>query len=606
MTERRYKLDENVLRQLVCGKIYADNIGRVNCVAFGNDGLNMITATEDDSILLFDMKSGQKSRSVNSKKYGVGHIQFAANGQCAVHSSTKVDNTVRYLSLADNKYLRYFQGHTDKVTGLSVSPSDDMFLSVSSDKSIRLWDLRTYSCMGIMSVHHTPIAAFDPEGLIFAAGMNNRNIKLYDLRSFEKGPFSSFEVDTPGVNCNWTHMKFSPCGKYILLCTNGQTLMLIDSFTGALKHCLEGHVNEKNEPLEGSFSPCAKYVFCGSSNKRIYVWDIETGSLVHSYAGIHDVTPHIVQFSPKYLSFVSAGNKILYAESDHAVTGMDFSYNGLTSVVTTDDDSINTFDMTHATKQKNVNSKKYGVANIQFIINNTCAVHSSTKIDNKIRYLSLSDNKYVRYCEGHTEFVTSLTTSPSDEMFVSISDDKTLRLWDLRVNPSVGMISVEKNTIAAYDPEGLIFATAAESNRINLYDLRSFEKGPFSTFNSSQTMKASEWTHVKFSPCGKYILVCTNGPVLYLLDAFTGVLKRTLRGHENSTKMPLSAAITPDSLFLLIGSSDLLIYVYSLENGALSHTMRTSHKYPPAHLAFSSKQFCCVSASNNLILWTSP
>lgn len=31
-----------------------------------------------------------------------------------------------------------------------------------------------------------PVAAFDPEGLIFAAGINSESIKLYDLKSYEK------------------------------------------------------------------------------------------------------------------------------------------------------------------------------------------------------------------------------------------------------------------------------------------------------------------------------------------------------------------------------------------------------------------------------------
>ena len=31
-----------------------------------------------------------------------------------------------------------------------------------------------------------PVAAFDPEGLIFAAGIGSEMIKLYDMRSFDK------------------------------------------------------------------------------------------------------------------------------------------------------------------------------------------------------------------------------------------------------------------------------------------------------------------------------------------------------------------------------------------------------------------------------------
>lgn len=37
-----------------------------------------------------------------------------------------------------------------------------------------------------MNVQGRSIAAFDPEGLIFAAGINCAQIKLYDLRSFDK------------------------------------------------------------------------------------------------------------------------------------------------------------------------------------------------------------------------------------------------------------------------------------------------------------------------------------------------------------------------------------------------------------------------------------
>lgn len=37
-----------------------------------------------------------------------------------------------------------------------------------------------------MHVNGRPVAAFDPEGLIFAAGVDSEMVKLYDLRSFDK------------------------------------------------------------------------------------------------------------------------------------------------------------------------------------------------------------------------------------------------------------------------------------------------------------------------------------------------------------------------------------------------------------------------------------
>ena len=51
-----------------------------------------------------------------------------------------------------------------------------------------------------MNLAGRPVAAFDPEGLIFAAGISSESVKLYDLRSFDKGPFSSFKVPMGKLN----------------------------------------------------------------------------------------------------------------------------------------------------------------------------------------------------------------------------------------------------------------------------------------------------------------------------------------------------------------------------------------------------------------------
>lgn len=39
---------------------------------------------------------------------------------------------------------------------------------------------------GLMHVNGRPVAAFDPEGLIFGAGIDAEYLKLYDLRSFDR------------------------------------------------------------------------------------------------------------------------------------------------------------------------------------------------------------------------------------------------------------------------------------------------------------------------------------------------------------------------------------------------------------------------------------
>lgn len=225
------KLVDQVVRSFKVAKVFRENTDKINAIDFSANGETLISCSEDDQIVLYDCEKGTQIRTVNSKKYGVDLIHFTHAKNTAIHSSTKVDDTIRYLSLHDNKYLRYFPGHTKKVISLCISPVEDSFLSGSLDKTLRLWDLRSPNCQGVMHLPGRPIAAYDPDGIIFAAGVNSESIKLYDLRSFDKGPFITFKLNQE-KECDWTGLKFSRDGKTILISTNGSVIRLIDAFHG--------------------------------------------------------------------------------------------------------------------------------------------------------------------------------------------------------------------------------------------------------------------------------------------------------------------------------------------------------------------------------------
>lgn len=300
------KTTDRAIASMRPAKTFSENQARINSLDFSADGLQMISSSDDDSIVMYDCSSGQKSRSVNSKKYGVDLIQFAHNTSNAIHCSTKVDDVIRYLSLHDNKYIRYFPGHQKKVVTLCMSPVDDMFLSGSLDKTIRLWDLRMQSCQGLMHVPSRPVAAFDPEGLIFAAGINSDTIKLYDLRSFDKGPFTTFKLENGAQGGDWTGLKFSPDGKVILITTNGTAMTLIDAYKGTVLHTLTGHENNKGIELDATFCADAQYVFSGSTDTNIMAWSVNTGQVVARLPSSHSPLIQKILFNPRFFMLATA------------------------------------------------------------------------------------------------------------------------------------------------------------------------------------------------------------------------------------------------------------------------------------------------------------
>ncbi|AQK91885.1 Transducin/WD40 repeat-like superfamily protein [Zea mays] len=116
--------------------------------------------------------------------------------------------------------------------------------------------------------------------------------------------------------------------------------------------------------------------------------------------------------------------------------------------------------------------------------------------------------------------VVSLCMSPVNDSFMSGSLDHSVRIWDLRVNACQGILRLRGRPSVAYDQQGLVFAVAMEGGAINLFDSRSYDKGPFDTFLvGGDTAEVSD---IKFSNDGKSMLLTTTNNHIYVLDAYVG------------------------------------------------------------------------------------
>jgi COMPASS component SWD2 len=227
--------------------------------------------------------------TIYSKKYGCDLARFTHRKPNIVYASTKENHDLRYMSSHDNKYLRYFKGHEALVTGLAVAPTDDTLLSCSVDGSVRLWDLGSPHCvamlntgMGTSTGHGPPTVAFDHSGIVFGVA-SHTSIRLYDMKAYEQGPFSIFQLETDdlfyppfapsGGGRSATSLRalhFSNDGKYILA-ANSLALYLVDSFQGNITARLmlpggqegAGRSAPSDRVPACGFTPDAKFVYSG-------------------------------------------------------------------------------------------------------------------------------------------------------------------------------------------------------------------------------------------------------------------------------------------------------------------------------------------------------
>lgn len=238
-------------------------------------------------------------KTLNSKKYGIDLPRFTHKNSAIIYASTKEDDTIRYHSLHDNKYLQYFKGHKDRVISLEVAPLNDEFISGSLDKTARLWDLRTPVCRGLIPTPVPPIVAYDPQGVIFAVGINSyAKILVYDSSNFDAGPFMTCKVEDPTLaqisfpprEIYMTSISFSSTGRFILAGCSGSAHYILDAYQGVVIAKLEGHTGLERKSLtspptvdpapgisreEVTWTPDSKFVVGGSLDGRILVWDVQ-------------------------------------------------------------------------------------------------------------------------------------------------------------------------------------------------------------------------------------------------------------------------------------------------------------------------------------------
>lgn len=224
-------LTKNAVKSFSIAKQLCVTTERINAIDFSPNGETLISSDNNEQIIFYDCDRSDQLKTINVRKYGVDLVRYTRDTNHFIHTSTKIDHSIRHMNMDMVTYLEYYRGHTDRVVSLCMSPNDEKFLSGSLDRTLRLWDLRSNECKGIMNVSGRPIAAFDPEGRTFAVGINSASVKLYDIRKYEVGPFVTFKMDNEKTS-EWIDMKFSPDGKVIMINTNGPVIRLIDAYDG--------------------------------------------------------------------------------------------------------------------------------------------------------------------------------------------------------------------------------------------------------------------------------------------------------------------------------------------------------------------------------------
>ncbi|CAG8769321.1 31346_t:CDS:2, partial [Racocetra persica] len=284
-----------------------------------------------------------------------------------------------------------FVGHKGNVKCVEfIGEEGREIVSGSSDNTLRVWDIGSAKEKGILTGHESRIwdVSSSKNGSMISSASGDGTIKLWDMKTSKYTCVSSLTGHSGDVYT----VKFHPGDA-----SYDKTVRLYDVSTGKLVKMFTGHQLSVSKAI---FNPLGNLIISGSKDNSIKFWDIISGLCVRT------ITSHLGE-----------------------VTCVGMNFNGTLLLSCSKDNSNRLWDVRmvrpvtrfkgHQNTSKNF--IRAGFANKPLIVGGS---------EDGVVYIWDQDTgEVLQKLRGHAGIVYDTIWNPKQNLFVSCSDDKTLKSW---------------------------------------------------------------------------------------------------------------------------------------------------------------------------------
>lgn len=148
------------------------------------------SGSDDGTILIHDIRKRDPISTLTSK-YQITAVTFNDTSEQVIGGG--IDNDIKVWDIRRNDVLYIMRGHTDTVTGLSLSPEGTHVLSNAMDCTAKIWDIRPYApeqrCVKSFGGHQHNFeknllkCAWSPDSHRISCGSSDRYVYVWEVSS---------------------------------------------------------------------------------------------------------------------------------------------------------------------------------------------------------------------------------------------------------------------------------------------------------------------------------------------------------------------------------------------------------------------------------------
>ena len=177
----------NTIKERIDTKVYSKTFighnNRVKSVAISSDNRYIASGSDDKTIKLWNIESGDLIKTFEDHKDWVNSVSISSDSRYIVSGS--IDKTIKLWDIESGDLVKTFECHSSRVNSVALSSDNRYIVSGNSDKTIKLWDIKSGELIKTFEGHENWVksVALSSDNKYIISGSDDKTIKLWDTES---------------------------------------------------------------------------------------------------------------------------------------------------------------------------------------------------------------------------------------------------------------------------------------------------------------------------------------------------------------------------------------------------------------------------------------